>query len=83
MGTSKSYLVPVSLGWIAANVYFAHDLPIFRKYLRKDSMEIDINDVTSAYLQQCAPDCTRQLPMAMYLATRRHHKFPPLLPIVA
>ena len=79
MGTSKSYLVSVSLGWIAANVYFAHDLPIFRKYLRKDSMEIDINDVTSAYLQQCAPDCTRQLPMAMYLATRRHHKFPPLL----
>ena len=79
MGTSKSYLVSVSLGWIAANVHFAHDLPIFRKYLRKDSMEIDINDVTSAYLQQCAPDCTRQLPMAMYLATRRHHKFPPLL----
>ena len=79
MGTSKSYLVSVSLGWIAANVYFARDLPIFKKYLRKDSMAIDINDVTTAYLQQRAPDYTRQLPMAMYLATRKHHKFPSLL----
>ena len=79
MGTSKSYLVSVSLGWIAANVYFARDLRIFKEFLRKDSMVIDINDVTAEYLQQRAPDYTRQLPMAMYLATRRHHKFPPLL----
>ena len=79
MGTSKSYLVSVSLGWIAANVYFARDLRIFKEFLRKDSMAIDINDVTAEYLQQRAPDYTRQLPMAMYLATREHHKFPPLL----
>ena len=79
MGTSKSYLVSVSLGWIAANVYFARDLPIFKEHQRKDSNVIDINDVTAEYLQQRAPDYTRQLPMAMYLATREHHKFPPLL----
>ena len=79
MGTSKSYLVTVSLGWIAANVYFARDLPIFKEHQRKDSNVIDINDVTAEYLQQRAPDYTRQLPMAMYLATREHHKFPPLL----
>ena len=79
MGTSKSYLVSVSLGWIAANVYFARDLPIFKEHQRKDSKVIDINDVTAEYLQQRAPDYTRQLPMAMYLATREHHKFPPLL----
>ena len=79
MGTSKSYLVTVSLGWIAANVYFARDLPIFKKHQRRDSKVIDINDVTAEYLQQRAPDYTRQLPMAMYLASREHHKFPPLL----
>ena len=79
MGTSKSYLVTVSLGWIAANVYFARDLPIFKEHRRKNSKAIDINDVTAEYLQQRAPDYTRQLPMAMYLASREHHKFPPLL----
>ena len=79
MGTNKSYLVTVSLGWIAANVYFARDLPIFKEHQRKDSKVIDINDVTAEYLQQRAPDYTRQLPMAMYLASREHHKFPPLL----
>ncbi len=79
MGTSKSYLVSVSLGWIAANVYFARDLPIFKAHQRKDSKAININDLTAEYLQQRAPDYTRQLPMAMYLATREHHKFPPLL----
>ena len=79
MGTSKSYLVSVTLGWIAANVYFARDLPIFKEHRRKDSNVIDINDVTVEYLQQRAPDYTRQIPMAMYLASREHHKFPPLL----
>ena len=79
MGTNESYLVSVSLGWIAANVYFARDLPIFKEHQRKNSKMIDINDVTAEYLQQRAPDYTRQLPMAMYLTTREHHKFPPLL----
>ena len=79
MGTSKSYLISVSLRWIAANVYFARDLPIFKKHFRADSKVIDINDTTATYLQQRAPDYSRQLPMAMYLATREHHKFPPLL----
>ena len=79
MGTSKSYLVSVTLGWIAANVYFARDLPIFKEHRRKNSKMIDINDVTAEYLQQRAPDYTRQIPMAMYLASREHHKFPPLL----
>ena len=67
MGTSKSYLISVSLGWIAANVYFSRDLPIFKEYVREDSYTIDINDVTAVYLQQRAPDYSRQLPMTMYL----------------
>ena len=79
MGTSKSYLMSVSLGWVASNVYFARDLPIFKKYRQKDSDTISINDTTITYLQQREPDWRRQLPMAIYLATRKHHKFPPLL----
>lgn len=79
MGTSKSYLISVSLDWVAANVYFSRDLPIFKEHIRADSKTIDINDTTVIHLQQRAPDYSRQLPMAMYLATREHHKFPPLL----
>ena len=79
MGTSRSYLASVSLGWIAANVYLARDLPLFKDHRRKNSGTIDSGDTIVAYLRQRAPDYTRQLPMTMYLATREHHKFPPLL----
>ncbi len=79
MGNSKSYLTSVSLSWIAANVYLSRDIPIFKKHIRQDANVIDINSTTATYLQQRAPDFSRQLPMTMYLATREHHKFPPLL----
>ena len=65
MGTNTSYLTSVSLGWIAANVYFSRDLPIFKKHRLAGSNTIDINDTTAIYLQQRAPDYSRQLPMAM------------------
>ena len=79
MGTSTSYLVTVSLGWIAENVYFAHNLPLFKKHKNENSNTININDTTMAYLQQREIDHSRQKPMSLYLATREHHKFPPLL----
>ena len=78
MGSSKSYLISVSLRWIASNVNFARDLPIFKEHLREGSHEISINDTTIINLQQREPDYRRQLPMAIYLASREHHKFPPL-----
>ena len=78
MGSSKSYLISVSLRWIAVNVHFARDLPIFKEHLREGSHEISINDTTIINLQQREPDYRRQLPMAIYLASREHHKFPPL-----
>ena len=79
MGTSKSYLISVSLNWIASNVYFSRDLPIFKEHINANSNTLNINDTTAIYIQQRAPDYSRQLPMAMYLAAREHHKFPPLL----
>ena len=78
MGSSKSYLISVSLRWIASNVHFARDLPIFKEHLREGSHEISINDTTIVNLQQREPDYRRELPMAIYLAIREHHKFPPL-----
>ena len=79
MGTSASYLLSVSLNWIDANVTYARHLPIFKEHRRGDSDTISINATTLHLLQQREPDFRRQLPMALYLATRQHHKFPPIL----
>ena len=79
MGTNRSYLMSVSLRWIADNVSFARDIPIFRPRQCSGTKAVLINSTTIQCLLQREPDYRRQLPMALYLATRRHRKFPPLL----
>ena len=81
MGTSRSYLTSVSLHWVAEHVRFASQLPVFeRERSNSDSpSEIEVTAKTEEYIQQRRPDWRRQLPMATYLVTRKHHKFPPLL----
>lgn len=78
MGDVSSYLTSVPLRWVAERVGFAADLPIFRES-SEGSKRIPVDPVTIEQLQQRQPDWRRQLQMAAYLATRRHHKFPPLL----
>ena len=78
MGDVSSYLTSVSLGWVANKVRFAADLPIFRESI-EGSKRIKVDHETVEKIQQRQPDWRRQLEMATYLATRRHHKFPPLL----
>lgn len=79
MGTSTSYFVTVSLRWIAENVLFARDLPIFNEHLNDIFNSVNIKYTTMKYLQHRDIDYSRQQPMSLYLATREHHKFPPLL----
>ncbi len=79
MGGADSYITSVSLKWIAANVRYAKDLPVFKPYISGDKDPISINDITRDLIQQREPDYRRQLPMAMYLATRKYHKFGPLI----
>ena len=79
MGDSNSYFTSASLKWIAANVFFARDLPIFRDQRVQGNGSIAINENTIHDIQQREPDFRRQLPMTVYLVTRRYHKFGPLL----
>ncbi len=79
MGGTDSYITSVSLKWIAANVLYAKDLPIFKPHISNDNDPISINNITRDLIQQREPDYRRQLPMAMYLATRKYHKFGPLI----
>lgn len=79
MGASTSYFITVSLGWIAENVLFASDLPIFNEHFNDIVNSINMNCIKMRYLQHKDIDHSRQQPMSLYLATREHHKFPPLL----
>ena len=79
MGETSSYVTTVTLKWVAENVQFAQDLPIFKGKIDKTTKKILVDEKTIGDIQQRPPDWSRQLPMALYLATRRNHKFPPLL----
>ena len=81
MGQMPSYLATVSLGWVAQHVHFAGDLPIFREKgkVHETSKAVVIDAGTIDDIQQRRPDWRRQLPMAVYLASRLNRKFPPLL----
>ena len=78
MGDVASYVTSVPLRWVAAKVGFAADLPIFRESI-EGSKRITVDQETIETVQQRQPDWRRQQEMTAYLATRRHHKFPPLL----
>ena len=79
MGATRSYVTSVPLRWIAANVQFAKDLPVFKDHMQEGSGRISINDTTIHDLRQREPDYRRELPMVAYLATRKYHKFGPLI----
>ena len=78
MGDVASYITSVPLEWIANKVGFAADLPIFRESAQ-GSKRINVDPDTIEIIQQRQPDWRRQQEMTAYLASRRHHKFPPLL----
>ncbi|MCY4508094.1 MAG: DGQHR domain-containing protein [Acidobacteria bacterium] len=78
MGEVDSYITSVPLRWIAAKVGFAADLPLFRESI-EGSKRIAADQDTIETVQQRHPDWRRQQELTAYLATRRHHKFPPLL----
>ena len=80
MGEIPSFVASVTLSWVAQNVHLTNDLPIFKR--KTDAIKksfTDKNLFDDIKLRQ--PDWRRQLPMVLYLATRRHHKFPPILVI--
>ena len=78
MGSTRSYVTSVSLNWLAANVNLAQNLPVWDRYKDKDGkVKIDAESIDE--LRQRTPDWSRQYSMSRYLATRKHHKFAPML----
>ena len=78
MGDVSSYLMSVTLGWVAERVGFAADLPIF--YESGEGPErIRVDRPALEQVRKRQPDWRRQVDLAAYLTMRRHPKFPPLL----
>ena len=79
MGETSSYITAVTMNWVNEHVKFAGDLPIFKETVDEQSKKVPVDENTIGEIQQRQPDWRRQLPMVFYLATRKNHKFPPLL----
>lgn len=82
MGGTESYLTSAPLAWVAQNVHFAFQLPLFRQKADPDSGRLVIDRETIDEVMQRQLDWSRQAILAQYLATRKYHKFPPLLLVV-
>lgn len=82
MGGTEAYVGSVTLEWFAHQVNFASYLPLLRhKYNpHTDNIEIDADSIDE--IQQRPLDWSRQSALVQYLASRKHHKFPPVLVVI-
>ncbi len=82
MGGTQAYVGSVTLEWFASQVNFASYLPLLRhKYNpQTDNIEIDADSIDE--IQQRPLDWSRQSALVQYLASRKHHKFPPVLVVI-
>ncbi len=82
MGGTQAYVGSVTLEWFAGRVYFASCLPLLQQKHnpQTDNIEIDADSIDE--IQQRPLDWSRQAPLVQYLATGKHHKFPPVLVVI-
>ncbi|AKG22164.1 DGQHR domain-containing protein [Calothrix sp. 336/3] len=83
MGGTEAYVSSVTLEWFANQVKFASSLPLLHRKYNSQSGNIDIDAETIDEIQQRPLDWSRQISLVQYLATRKHHKFPPVLVVVS
>nr|WP_256498789.1 DGQHR domain-containing protein [Chroococcidiopsis sp. CCNUC1] len=83
MGGTEAYVGSVTLEWFASRVHFASALPLLRQKYNPETDNIEIDADTIDEIQQRPLDWSRQLPLTQYLATRKHHKFPPVLVVIS
>jgi DGQHR domain-containing protein len=82
MGNTEAYIGSATLEWLNSRVRFASQLPLFRQKFDPETDNIIRDAETIDEILQRPLDWSRQAPLALYLATRKTHKFPPLLVVV-
>ncbi|PLZ08892.1 DGQHR domain-containing protein [Fischerella thermalis] len=82
MGGNEAYIGSVTLEWFAQRVHFASALPLLQQKYNPHTDNIEIDAESIDEIQQRPLDWSRQLPLAQYLASRKNHKFPPVLVVI-
>jgi len=78
IGQTLSFLTTASLRWIATNVQFSKDLPVWERGGEGEgSFAFGARSMEKPHLQM--PDWREQLPLVRYIASRHQRKFPPIL----
>jgi DGQHR domain-containing protein len=75
MAGTESYLMSAPLNWVANEMSFARELPLFKK-MEDEEGNLQIDERTIHEIVQRPLDWTRQLPLTIYIAGRKWHKFP-------
>lgn len=82
MGGTEAFIGSVTLDWLDRNVGYASQLPLFKRHLNPETVNVErVADTVEDILQRPL-DWSRQLPLAQYLATHKAHKFPALLVVI-
>lgn len=79
MGNMSSYVTSVSLSWIYEKVRLANDLPLFGHQLDDWNKQSQADQCVIESVKNLRPNWENQLPMTLYLATQKNHKFPPMV----
>lgn len=82
MGGTEAYVGSVTLEWFALRVRFASGLPLLQHKYNPQTGNLDIDAHSIDEIHQRPLDWSRQLPLVQYLATRKNHKFPPVLVVI-
>ncbi|BAZ41311.1 hypothetical protein NIES4101_72750 [Calothrix sp. NIES-4101] len=82
MGGTEAYVGSVTLEWFASRVNFASCLPMLQNKYNSDTDNVEIDADSIDEIQQRPLDWTRQAALVQYLASRKHHKFPPVLVVI-
>jgi DGQHR domain-containing protein len=82
MGGTEAYVGSVTLEWFANRVNFASHLPLLRHKYNSQTGNIEIDAESIDEIQQRPIDWSRQAALVQYLASRKHHKFPPVLVVI-
>lgn len=82
MGGTEAYVSSVTLEWFASRVNFASHLPLLSHKYNPLSGNIEIDADSIDEINQRPLDWSRQAALVQYLASRKHHKFPPVLVVL-
>lgn len=82
MGDVAAYVGSVTLEWFANRVKFASALPILQNKYNSETENIEIDADSIDEVQQRPLDWSRQAALVQYLASRKNHKFPPVLVVI-